>query len=573
MRFLRDGAPALHRPRQPPSRARASDPAHGTTIETVALRAFERRDRSQPALAKPREFPSPKTQPRSFLVQPRFLPSFRRRLAPLAALAILSFPPAARAQAQTPPAAPTAEIPAGAAGDPAETPAPLIAPPVPGGLTADDVARRAAATSHDVAARAQENAAAEANLDQANAGFVPRLSGFARYSRLSGIDQPTLGTLVATTPGNQGPLAPGAPLFAAPLAFPVILDQVTTQATLQVPLSDYLVRLPLVRASAKDNARAAALMREAAELRVATEARIAYYTWARVLLQTDVARRAVAQARAHLKDAETAHASGVSSKADVLRVASQVASAELVLARAEAAGIVSEQRLRTLMHDRAPRRYEIGEDLRGPAPSRPLAPAEKLLDQALARRLEPRALAETAGAARAQAGALRAAALPRLDAVANATYANPNPRIFPQEKKYRGTWDVSVQLSWAPTDLFGAEAGHAAVLARARQLEAERALLVDGLTVEITQSLEARREAEAAIATSERGLRAAIESYRVRRALYQNGRATSVELTDAETERSRAELEAIGARIDHRIAEVRLAHAIGDDVGGGLRRD
>jgi len=54
--------------------------------------------------------------------------------------------------------------------------------------------------------------------------------------------------------------------------------------------------------------------------------------------------------------------------------------------------------------------------------------------------------------------------------------------------------------------------------------------------------------------------------HRLRRALFQNGRATSVELTDAETERSRAQLEAISARIDHRIAQVRLAHAAGEDV-------
>jgi outer membrane protein TolC len=69
------------------------------------------------------------------------------------------------------------------------------------------------------------------------------------------------------------------------------------------------------------------------------------------------------------------------------------------------------------------------------------------------------------------------------------------------------------------------------------------------------------------MATSERGLAAAEESYRVRRALFQNGRATSVELTDAETERSRAQQEAIGARIDRRIAEARLVHALGHDTG------
>jgi outer membrane protein TolC len=56
----------------------------------------------------------------------------------------------------------------------------------------------------------------------------------------------------------------------------------------------------------------------------------------------------------------------------------------------------------------------------------------------------------------------------------------------------------------------------------------------------------------------------------VRRALFQNGQATSVELTDAENEWSRAQLEVIGARIDRRIAEARLTHALGEDVDGAI---
>ena len=52
----------------------------------------------------------------------------------------------------------------------------------------------------------------------------------------------------------------------------------------------------------------------------------------------------------------------------------------------------------------------------------------------------------------------------------------------------------------------------------------------------------------------------------VRRSLFQNGRATSVELTDAETELTRARLSVVSARIDARIAEVRITHVVGRDV-------
>ena len=53
----------------------------------------------------------------------------------------------------------------------------------------------------------------------------------------------------------------------------------------------------------------------------------------------------------------------------------------------------------------------------------------------------------------------------------------------------------------------------------------------------------------------------------MRRDLYANGRATSIELTDAETDLTQARLNAVGARIDQRVARVRLVHALGRDAG------
>ena len=53
----------------------------------------------------------------------------------------------------------------------------------------------------------------------------------------------------------------------------------------------------------------------------------------------------------------------------------------------------------------------------------------------------------------------------------------------------------------------------------------------------------------------------------MRRVLFQNGRATSVELTDAETELTRARLDLVSAQIDLRVANARLIHALGRDAG------
>lgn len=465
----------------------------------------------------------------------------------------------------------TADNPAASAAGPADAsaaPEPIIGPPAAGGLTADHVARRATETSWDVRQQVEDSAAASFSVDQARAAFIPRVSGTARYTRLSKIDQPSLGNVVVAPDGERGPLAGDTQLAAIPLRFPSVLNQYTFQASLQLPLSDYALRLPQLYDAAKHNARSAELLARASKVRVAADARVAYYAWARAVLQTEVAQRALAQARAHLKDAQTALATGTGNKADVLAVEAKVASAELQRTRAGAAADGYEKQLRILIHDSSTAPYAVGEDLRGaPQPNTFARTDERaLVSQAFEQRLEPRAVYESASALRKQAGATLAAELPRLDAVGNAQYSNPNSRIFPQRDEFTATWDASLQLSWTPTDIFGSEASRSGTEAKARKLDAQRAELLDSIELEVKQELLAVREADAAMSSSERGLASADESYRVRRVMFQNGAATSVELTDAENDWSRAQLELIEARIDRRIADVRLAHALGAEA-------
>ncbi len=72
--------------------------------------------------------------------------------------------------------------------------------------------------------------------------------------------------------------------------------------------------------------------------------------------------------------------------------------------------------------------------------------------------------------------------------------------------------------------------------------------------------------AQRSLATSQKGLIAAEESYRVRQALLAAQRATAVELVDSETELTRARITALNARVDLRVAMTQLAHAVGNDV-------
>lgn len=451
------------------------------------------------------------------------------------------------------------------------------------GLTSDEVARRAEATSIDVRIKEQAIAAAQARTRQAVLGWVPIFQMSARYTRLSDLTLPSLGSIggdsgsLVGAPGSiasSGQLvAPGTPLVRIPpisLSFPIYLNVYDFKASLSVPISDYVLRVSQGIASASHSERAARIDEKAARLKIAADARVAYYQWIRARGQLVVAEQSLEQARGHLTDAKRAFEVGMVSKADVLRAESQTKAVELFVERAQSFVALAEEQLRVSMHDDGSRRFDIGEDLRVELPKVAGAEnVEQLQAEAFEKRLELRALDATAWSLKEQEKIVRASNYPRLDAQGNANYTNPHPRIFPQQDKFTASWDLSLVLSWTPTELLGTSARSDELEQRRLQVETQKLMLRDGLRLEVTQAQQALRESELALETTAAGRMASEEAYRVRRELFRNGRATTVEVTDAETELTRARLEAINAHIDARVARVRLNHALGRDVPNG----
>ncbi|HEY3497806.1 MAG TPA: TolC family protein, partial [Polyangiaceae bacterium] len=228
---------------------------------------------------------------------------------------------------------------------------------------------------------------------------------------------------------------------------------------------------------------------------------------------------------------------------------------------------LNEERLRTSMHDASSASYRIGEDIRKPLDGRTATSFSALWAEATANRPELAALRASQAAQEQSASVERAGYAPRVDVFANAQYARPNSRVFPAADEFRGSWDAGVQLTWTISDIPATSARARGADARARVTEAERDELVDGIRLEVMAARQQVEEARVAEGTTLRALLASEESYRARHLLYQNGRATTVELLDAETDLTGARLEAIDARIDARVAEVRLAYAVGRNAG------
>jgi outer membrane protein TolC len=438
---------------------------------------------------------------------------------------------------------------------------------VVGGLTAAEVARRAETTSGDVAARAAEADAASAAVAQTKVAFFPRLAATARYTRLSNIEMPLLGVWVVAPGAPLGPLPANALLVNAPARLPVQLDQTSLEATLVVPLSDYFLRIGPAYAAAMRTEDAARFTLDAVRRRAAAEAEVLYYEWARARLSRLVEELAVGQARSHLVDVTRGFEAGAASKADQLRVEAQLAGAEQAAVRTAALATALEARLRVAMHVPGTAPLAIGEaigaDFHSEIATRDL---DALTAEAEGSRPEIRGFDVTVAALGLQARAAAGAGSPALAVIGELADANPNPRYLPSPDHFATTWSVTARLSWSPDDAAASFEAYRGLRARQVAASEQRRAVVDQVRSEIATALEAVDSAASAQLTSARAARSAEESYRTRRSLFLNGRATSVELTDAETELTRARLAVISARIDARVAEVDITHVVGRDM-------
>jgi outer membrane protein len=420
---------------------------------------------------------------------------------------------------------------------------------VSGGLTADGAASRAAKVSPTVARKAAELDATIAQLEAVEVSEVPQIGGRASYTRLSFV-QPFV-----------------IPFMGQNFTIPSLQNQYILQATAAIPLSDYLLRFPKLVQTARYAMEAARVNARASEVGAAQDARLAYYEWLRVKLSVVVAHRQLTQVQATLAQEQALADVQRVSRADLLRVQSQEADAERTLDQLTQLEVLREEQLRLLIGASDAEPLTVGEDIRKdvnvPHPDK----LDDLEKHALSKRLEFKGVDLGIAAKESQQAAEQANELPRLSAVGNIDYDRPNQRVFPQVDQFRFTWAAGVALTWTINDLLVSRENAKRIHAETNELRADREGLVRGTRVELLAAQQAVQVALHSLGTTNKGLIAAEESYRVRRELQAADRATALELVDAQTDLTRAQIAALNARIDLRVAMTQLVHALGDDIG------
>lgn len=456
--------------------------------------------------------------------------------------------------------------------------------PEAGGLTADEVARRALAASASVKEKRAQLEAANEKITETKFQFFPRTNLTASYTRTSPLSvgfgsgalvgAANAGGLTAACPaGTPGAAAQcpvvdskGTPIGAQAFNLVFPNDNYLLDGHISVPISDYVLRLADATEASKSSKSAAKLLLEAEKAKVATDARSLYFNWLRAKAEAEIAKNAVQRTQARLQDAQATFAAGQISKADLLRIEALVANTQLVSTRADSMVALTTGQLAIVMEDPHPG-YRIGEGIPPPAPvAESKAKVDDLIAEAQARRLEVLAIDETTKSLRSGASATRASALPKVEAIGDVVYANPNPRYFPPVQEWHATWSVGVQATWSVGDTFVNAASARELDAQARATLAQRKALHSGIAQEVLGAYLDLTRAQAAFETQQTALAAAEEGYRVTVDLFRAGRATSTDLVISESELLDAKLGDVNARIDLTIATIELRHATAHDL-------
>ncbi len=426
-------------------------------------------------------------------------------------------------------------------------PAAAVAQPEPTGavsLTLDDAIRRGLESSHRLAEAIARGEAAGAAADQQRAAQLPQVAAQGGYARTNHVQE--FGVLL---PNNQ-----------MRVIYPDLPNNFRTRLDVQWPLYTG-GRLAAVEHAARTEAAALTIELDAARADLRLEVTRAYWNLLTAVETVRVVDESLARTRAHLVEARNQLDAGLVAPNDVLTVEAQESRQRMLGIQARANRDVAEAELGRLV---------------GVSPGTPVQPVTaleapgaehtdlaSLVEVARQSRPERAALLKRVEAATDREKAAAAGMRPTVGVVAGLDYAQPNPRLFPRSAVWAESWDAGINVNWPLFDggRGRAEVAEAAALARAAQARVAEFDAV--LAVELRQRLSEIESGRAAIAAAGDALRAATEARRVAGERFAAGVAPSTDVLDAQVAVLQAALDRTQAVANARLAEARLARALG----------
>ncbi len=412
-------------------------------------------------------------------------------------------------------------------------------------LTLDEAQARAQAASHRLAELEARHAAASAAAEGRAAADRPNVAFMGGYTRTNHVDEFSV---------------PGGPGLPPRVIYPDVPDNWRTRLDLQWPIytggrTDALERAARAEASAVEADVAAAR----ADLRL--EVARAFWALVTARASASVLERAVERAQTHARDVRQRLEAGIVPPNEVASAEAQASRERMLLIEAQNQRDLAASDLARLVGETVLRPIEpVGALEAGPAPG---AAVDSLVAEARDARRERQALEQRVAAADERRAAAAAGMRPTVAIGAGVDYARPNPRIFPRAGRWADSWDAGVSVTWPLFDGGRTQAGTAEAAASAEAARQRLAEFDSLLALDIRQRLLELESGRAAIAAAEDAVRSAEEARRVVAERFAVGVVTNTEVLDAEVALLQAELDRTRAMANVRLAEARLARAVG----------
>jgi outer membrane protein len=415
-------------------------------------------------------------------------------------------------------------------------------PPAVVVLTLEEAVDRGVQASARLREAGARTEIASAIAEQRRAASQPQVTVQAGYSRTNHVSP-----FVVPVSGGLLPIYPDIP------------NNYRSRLELQYPLYNS-GRFTALEQAARSESAAADVDERTARADLSLEIARAYWTLVTALEQLRVVEQSIAATRAHLENARRRLEAGIVAPNDVFAIEAQESRQQLLAIQARGNRDVAEADLARL----------IGTPQAGIQPASPLAPPaplsaglESLVAEAASRRTERAALSRRLTAAEERVKAAEASNRPIVAAGGGFDYASPNPRFFPREREWHTSWDVGVNVGWLLFDGGRSRAEVAETSAATRAMRARLDEFDAMLNVDVRRAVTELTSSIAAIETADQGIRAAAEARRVANERFLAGVATSADVLDAQVALLQAELDRTQALAAGRVAEARVARAVG----------
>lgn len=408
---------------------------------------------------------------------------------------------------------------------------------------------------------------AGAAVTEARGAYLPSLDLQSRYTWAGGgrtIDFP-VGDLLNPAYGALSQLLPGSPNFPTiqneEIRFLRDREQETKFRLLQPIFQPAVAQGIKIQSALSD---AASEQVDATRRDVVADVKTAYYRYLAAEKAVSILEEAKTLVDENLRVSESLFENGKATADAVYRAEAEVSTVvqELAGAQTDRDLAVSAFNLELNRRLDAPILHEPVEVLLASAAhlTSVVKDQPSLVHHALASREELRRLDYTAGAARANLNLARASYLPNVSFALDYGIQGTG-YSFSSDSDFRA---ASIVMSWNIFSGFQTQARTQQAQLIRRQIEAQRDLASQQIALQVQDARQRLDVADRSIVTAEHRLRSARQSYKLVNRRYEEGMATQIELLDARTSLTRAELNLAVTQYDLliRYAELERAGAL-----------